>query len=1014
MLNGYLCRHSNIMKRKIFIAALLGAFSVLALTVQISAQCVVINEILINGPGTADGQAPNSEEWIELYNTCDNDVDLSCYALADGDFVIRFPAGSTIPANGYFTIGSPNSAVPLDLNQFACGCTNPANQGIIFTNGAEQVVLMDNNGVILDALIWGGGQALPFTVSSSPAGCTAINATVSNGNANFETLPPTNNDNGCVCARECDGSPNWEVRCGASITADGPNQTPFIVNFNASATTICEGDCVSFSNLSIGAATSWTWSFVGANTTTSNQQNPANICYNSAGFYDVALTVSDGCATNTLTIPDFIEVSSIFTPIITADGPTSFCEGDQVTLNTTPGNEYQWFENGNPIIGAITNTLVVDAIGNYSVATVNLACGGESTETVVDVLPLPVVTITADAPTEICPGQTVTLFTNSTADLQWLESGNILTGQESSSYTVTEAGVYSLQATENGCSNVSNIITIEEIAVTQIILTSVDDVICAGESTTIDVVSNEVNFVWYLDNVIIPGESGASLVASSIGTYSVEVVNSTCPIVVTPLTISAGSIPNGTITPNGLTTLCEGSSIDLTLAGNFAAFDWTLDGSPINNTATTISASTEGIYTVTLTSADGCPGIAGNDAQITVVLPQVVTISSSEGNAICEGTTTDLTATQNLSNYSWTFNGNAIGNTTNVLQNQVAGQYSFSAIDSNGCDVEGNILVAEIPNPIVSLSPTNDIVICDDNTTITASGGSAYQWYFNNNIVPGVTSNTLVVNQNGNYYATTTNQQGCEGSSNPISVFLQGALDIEITGPTSPICEGETFTLTLPQAYTSYDWSTGQTSSTLTVSENGTYSVQVADDQGCVGSDDITINFVKLPEIALLSTFRSDCVNGVEVTAVSDGLISWEISPFITLLDNNRIIANPESTSSYSVTSTVGTCESQTDFDILVECPTLFIPNVFTPNDDGVNDFFRIEGENLGQYEMIIFNRWGDEVYRGTNINRGWNGGINGYYAPDGTYNYIIKIFDLSGQPLFGDGVYHGTVTLLR
>jgi gliding motility-associated-like protein len=63
---------------------------------------------------------------------------------------------------------------------------------------------------------------------------------------------------------------------------------------------------------------------------------------------------------------------------------------------------------------------------------------------------------------------------------------------------------------------------------------------------------------------------------------------------------------------------------------------------------------------------------------------------------------------------------------------------------------------------------------------------------------------------------------------------------------------------------------------------------------------------------------------------------------------------------------------------------------------------------------MIIFNRWGDEIYRSNNINRGWNGGINGYYAPDGTYNYIIKIFDLSGQPLFGKGEFYGTVTLLR
>jgi gliding motility-associated-like protein len=1003
------------MKRKIYITALLGVFSLLLLTAQTSAQCVVINEILINGPGGADGQAPNSEEWIELYNTCNIDIDLSCYALADGDFVIRFPAGSTIPANGYFTIGSPNSAIPLDLNQFACGCTNPANQGIIFTNGAEQVVLMDNNGLILDALIWGGGQGLPFTVSSSPVGCNAINATVSNGNANFETLPPTNNDNGCVCARECDGSPNWEVRCGAAISAGTTNGNPFIVDFDASASNICQGDCISFNDLTVGGATSWTWTFEGASIPNSSLQNPTNICYNTPGSFDVTLTATDGCSTATLTVPDFIQVGSSLPPVITASGPTSFCVGDEVTLTASPiGNNYQWFENQNPINGATSNSLVVTTSGIYSVADVNNSCADASAATNVVVFEFPIVTITAEGPTQICTGQTVTLSTSINGDFQWLESGNILTGEDAASFVATEAGFYSLQATVNGCTSESNIISVEEITSTTVVITTTDDVLCPDESAILNVNSTETNFIWYLNNEVIVGESGATINTDITGTYSAEIVNPSCPVTVTPITILAGALPNATITPDGLSEICPGNTINLTLVGTFASFEWTLNEVPFNTSSTNINVSDPGVYAALLISADGCSAPSANQAEVSVVTPEIISVVSSEGNSICEGAFTNLTATPNFTNYEWTLNGNPIANTSNSLINQGIGIYAVNALDNNGCEVSENITIAQIPSPIITLNPGDDVIICAENVTITATGGTVYQWFFNNNIITGANSNSLVANQSGNYYAASTNAQGCPGISESISVFLEGTFEFEINEPSTTVCEGGTITLSLPEPFSSYLWSTGETTSTITVNESSTYTVEVTNDQGCAASDAVNVNFIKIPEIELVSSFRSDCVNGVEVVAISEGLISWEVSPFITLLDNNRIIANPESTSSYSVTSTIGICESQTDFEILVECPTLFIPNVFTPNDDGVNDFFRIEGENLGLYEMIIFNRWGDEIYRSNNINRGWNGGINGYYAPDGTYNYIIKIFDLSGQPLFGKGEFYGTVTLLR
>ncbi|MEI7669734.1 MAG: lamin tail domain-containing protein, partial [Pseudomonadota bacterium] len=78
-----------------------------------AAQCVLINEVMVNPSGPGDC---NGGEWIELYNTCSTPFDISCFVLADGDFTIRFPTGTSIPPNGYFVVGTSSSGGPVDLN----------------------------------------------------------------------------------------------------------------------------------------------------------------------------------------------------------------------------------------------------------------------------------------------------------------------------------------------------------------------------------------------------------------------------------------------------------------------------------------------------------------------------------------------------------------------------------------------------------------------------------------------------------------------------------------------------------------------------------------------------------------------------------------------------------------------------------------------------------------------------------------------------------------------------------
>jgi len=107
------------------------------------------------------------------------------------------------------------------------------------------------------------------------------------------------------------------------------------------------------------------------------------------------------------------------------------------------------------------------------------------------------------------------------------------------------------------------------------------------------------------------------------------------------------------------------------------------------------------------------------------------------------------------------------------------------------------------------------------------------------------------------------------------------------------------------------------------------------------------------------------------------------------------------------------TCTSEVQkYEILiVPCKqtTFYIPNSFTPNNDGINDIFMPTGENFTDYEMSIFNRWGQLIFKTDKLS-GWDGGISGYYAPEGVYYYIIKFRDVKNRP----DIRVGNITLIR
>lgn len=257
------------------------------------------------------------------------------------------------------------------------------------------------------------------------------------------------------------------------------------------------------------------------------------------------------------------------------------------------------------------------------------------------------------------------------------------------------------------------------------------------------------------------------------------------------------------------------------------------------------------------------------------------------------------------------------------------------------------------------------------------------------------------------------------------------------------ICTGQEATLDAGTGYTSYLWSTGETSRSITASVSGSYWVKVTNQWDCEASD--TVNVTVLPVLTSTvdtmacygtsyyaggawQTTAGTYVDTLQTPSGCDSVVTTYLSfkPEIPVdLGNNRYIC-PGETIVLSVSDSGATYEWQdgsTDTSFLVtepgtywvhvtkdqciagdtviitECPSqLIFPNAFTPNEDGLNDVFRPKGISIGKFRMTIYNRWGMLLFETDDLEQGWNGIYKGEYCPAGVYSYTA-VFEGTDEP---------------
>lgn len=179
---------------------------------------------------------------------------------------------------------------------------------------------------------------------------------------------------------------------------------------------------------------------------------------------------------------------------------------------------------------------------------------------------------------------------------------------------------------------------------------------------------------------------------------------------------------------------------------------------------------------------------------------------------------------------------------------------------------------------------------------------------------------------------------------------------------------------------------------------NTIYSVEVTDENGCSATAQVTIVLRPLPAVQAGPDVIIDYGTTAQLNATGDGTLSW--SPGIWLDDSTSAspFTRPEETITYTVTVTDADGCTNTDVLVVILNGTLFIPNAFTPNGDGINDMFGAFGKNLRSLELMVFNRWGELIWSTEQLGGRWNGTYQGAESPIDTYVWKVQALELSGR----------------
>jgi gliding motility-associated-like protein len=383
----------------------------------------------------------------------------------------------------------------------------------------------------------------------------------------------------------------------------------------------------------------------------------------------------------------------------------------------------------------------------------------------------------------------------------------------------------------------------------------------------------------------------------------------------------------------------------------------------------------------------------------------------------------NLALDPNSTNIIWSYNGSPNGNTSPTQTADTTGTYSVT-YTAYGCPGSGSVNITVDKDPVVNFPDT--IFRCSPFSPFYLNtgynNGETHQWQVivgtNPINLTGAGDSVQITVPNRGYNVTITTAAGCTYTET-FWVALTDSVKFNLMATDTIICETESASIrpthTIP-GVTNYNWSIngsplGINNQTIGITQSGTYKLEVTTDDGCKGSNKLTVEvhpMMPAPEI---------------ICNVSDGqlVFSWNAIPgaegYFVSLDGGSTWVESNGPTSHTISDLNQQSIQVKGFNSSA-CPVgeygessecvkeLVVPNVISPNSvDGSNDKFVIPYLELYQDNyLVVFDRWGRKVYEAQPYKNDWDGGKNS----DGTYFYILELNDENNK------VFKGNVTILK
>lgn len=529
------------------------------------------------------------------------------------------------------------------------------------------------------------------------------------------------------------------------------------------------------------------------------------------------------------------------------------------------------------------------------------------------------------------------------------------------------------------------------------------------------------------------------------GTYTVvmttvELCPSTASVVVTSPTIiysatsTLVSCKNGT---NGTATAT------MTPSAPGLTYLWNDPANQTTQTATNLSA---GVYNCTISTANGCVGTA----EVTVTeIPALDVSIANQVDVSCHGGMDgiiELAVTQGTPGYTYIWDKST--STTNIANDLSLGLNTALVTDVNGCTTTISAMVGE-PNPLSITTLTPSGFICPENSitlSVTGTGGSSlYTYIWTANGIPIGTGTSVTVDPENDiteYCVKMTEACGSIPDDSCLTLTFPPAITPALTPNILSACTPARFEFTNNStpvseiATTEFDFGNGSsilellsdsTSYTYHAANEYTITMTVTSIHGCV----YTAIYTNLVESLPIPTASFNILNNpatiFETTTQmqensSSDVIQWNwSSPFSSNTSSTNI--NPSfnfpdgEVGIYPITLYVTTADGCTDSIVkefmVISDVIFYAPNAFTPDGDDHNQTWKVavDGIDLNEFELTIYNRWGEKVWESKDATNEWDGRYKGEMVSDGAYNWIATVKELYSDKKH---LFTGSLSLLR